>query len=142
MSSPSCPTAMLAVAKKPRVLIIGLGIAGPLLALLLHKKSYNPIILEKVSSLGDAGAFLIIFPNGLKVISAISTSLAENIAGLSPSLEMLRDHTWKGEILGSSDIPCTFKTTCGQPACGVKRSELNLRLKNAVIDAGIEVLTG
>ncbi|CZT52826.1 uncharacterized protein RSE6_14206 [Rhynchosporium secalis] len=93
MSSPSCPTAMLAVAKKPRVLIVALGIVGPLLALLLQKKGYNPIILEKVSSIDDAGASLIIFPNGLKVISAISTSLAENIAGLSPSLEMLRDHT-------------------------------------------------
>ncbi|KAL2075071.1 hypothetical protein VTL71DRAFT_13 [Oculimacula yallundae] len=127
---------------KPRVLIIGLGIAGPLLALLLKKKGYNPIILEKVSSLGDAGASMMLFPNGLKAISSISSALADKISSLSPSLEMLHDSTWKGEVLGGTKLPKIWKEIWGQPACGVKRTELNLLLKDEAVDAGIQVLEG
>lgn len=48
----------------PTVLIIGCGIAGPVLAILLKRKGYNPIVFEKVQALGDAGASLMIQPNG------------------------------------------------------------------------------
>ena len=48
----------------PRVLIIGCGVAGPVIALLLKKKGYAPIVLEKVRELGDAGASLMMMPNG------------------------------------------------------------------------------
>ncbi len=46
------------------VLVIGCGIAGPVVALLLKKKGYEPIVLEKVKELGDAGASLMLCPNG------------------------------------------------------------------------------
>jgi salicylate hydroxylase len=48
----------------PTVLIIGCGVAGPVLALLLKRKGYLPIVLEKVKQLGDAGASLMLMPNG------------------------------------------------------------------------------
>ena len=47
-----------------RVLIIGCGVAGPVLALLLKRKGYECIILEKVKEMGDAGASLMMMPNG------------------------------------------------------------------------------
>lgn len=47
-----------------RVLVIGCGIAGPVVAILLQKKGYKPIILEKVLEMGDAGASLMLMPNG------------------------------------------------------------------------------
>jgi heterodisulfide reductase subunit A-like polyferredoxin len=47
-----------------KVLIIGCGVAGPVIALLLQKKGYEPIVFEKVRELGDAGASLMMFPNG------------------------------------------------------------------------------
>lgn len=47
-----------------RVIIVGCGIAGPVAALLLKKKGYDPIVLVKVKELGDAGASLMICPNG------------------------------------------------------------------------------
>lgn len=46
------------------VLIIGCGVAGPVLANLLKHKGYNPIVFEKVTKLGDAGASLLLMPNG------------------------------------------------------------------------------
>lgn len=48
----------------PRVVIIGCGVAGPVIALLLKKKGYDSIVLEKVRKLGDAGASLMLMPNG------------------------------------------------------------------------------
>ena len=46
------------------VLIIGCGVAGPVLAVLLKRRGYSPIVFEKVRGLGDAGASLILMPNG------------------------------------------------------------------------------
>jgi salicylate hydroxylase len=48
----------------PVVLIIGCGIAGPVLGNFLKRKGYNPIVFDKVPELGDAGASLLMVPNG------------------------------------------------------------------------------
>jgi len=48
----------------PKVLVIGCGIAGPVIALLLKRKGYEPIVLEKVRQLGDVGGSLMTMPNG------------------------------------------------------------------------------
>lgn len=52
------------MAISPTVLIIGCGIAGPVLANFYKRKGYNPIVFEKVRELGDAGASLLLMPNG------------------------------------------------------------------------------
>lgn len=54
----------VAVMPTVKVIIIGCGIAGPVIALLLKKKGYEPVVLEKVKELGDAGASLMLCPNG------------------------------------------------------------------------------
>lgn len=46
------------------VLVVGCGVVGPVTALLLKKKGYNPVIVEKVKRHGDAGLVLGMFPNG------------------------------------------------------------------------------
>lgn len=50
------------------VLIIGCGVAGPVLANFLKRKGYDPIVFEKVTKLGDAGASLMLMPNGYEGI--------------------------------------------------------------------------
>lgn len=52
----------------PKVIIIGCGIAGPAAALLLQKKGYSPIVLEKVRQLGDVGGSLMMMPNGYEAL--------------------------------------------------------------------------
>lgn len=47
-----------------KVIVVGCGIAGPVIAILLQKKGYTPIVVEKVKELGDAGASLFLQPNG------------------------------------------------------------------------------
>lgn len=46
------------------VLVIGCGIVGPAISLLLKKKGFDPVIVEKVKQHGDAGLSLGMFPNG------------------------------------------------------------------------------
>ncbi len=46
------------------VLIIGCGVAGPVLATLLRRKGYKVIVFEKVKELDDAGGSLMLMPNG------------------------------------------------------------------------------
>ena len=50
--------------RSPRALIVGCGIAGPVLAILLKNKGYETIVFEKVQKLGDVGASLMLMPNG------------------------------------------------------------------------------
>lgn len=50
--------------KTPVVLIIGCGIAGPVLGIFYKRKGYHAIVFEKVKELGDAGASIMLMPNG------------------------------------------------------------------------------
>ncbi|ETS73893.1 hypothetical protein PFICI_13759 [Pestalotiopsis fici W106-1] len=122
------------------VLIIGCGIAGPILALLLKAKGYHAIVFEKVRQLGDAGASLMLMPNGMKVLDLVG--LANDIYASSIPLEAYEDFTAAGEPLGSSGLPARFLAKYGQRAVGVKRTWLNLTLKNRMTSAGIELREG
>ena len=60
----------------------------------------------------------------------------------SPHLALLEDRKYTGETIGSSSLPTTWKQKYTQPQVGVKRTFLNLGLKNAVLEAGIELREG
>lgn len=47
-----------------RVLVVGGGIAGSVVALLLKQKGWQPIILEKVRHVGASGIALVVQSNG------------------------------------------------------------------------------
>ncbi|KAK9796550.1 hypothetical protein AB5N19_03632 [Seiridium cardinale] len=122
------------------VLIIGCGIAGPVLALLLKAKGFNPIVFEKVRRLGDVGASLMLMPNGMKVLDLVG--VAADIYASSFPLEAYEDFDYSGELLGSSALPAGFERRYGQRATGVKRTALNITLANRLKDSGIELRQG
>ncbi|KAA8574670.1 hypothetical protein EYC84_003920 [Monilinia fructicola] len=123
-----------------RVIIVGCGIAGPVIAMLLQKKGYTPVIVEKVRKLGDAGGSLFLQPNGLKVLHLVG--LAAAVTDHAPWVTQSWDKTHTGEVLGGGEFLGTLKETYGEPACGTKRSSFNLSLEKAVVDAGIEFHPG
>ncbi|KAG4027425.1 hypothetical protein MFRU_030g00610 [Monilinia fructicola] len=123
-----------------RVIIVGCGIAGPVIAMLLQKKGYTPVIVEKVRKLGDAGGSLFLQPNGLKVLHLVG--LAAAVTNHAPWVTQSWDKTHTGEVLGGGEFLGTLKETYGEPACGTKRSSFNLSLEKAVVDAGIEFHPG
>ncbi|KAH8808704.1 monooxygenase FAD-binding protein [Xylogone sp. PMI_703] len=124
----------------PTVLIVGCGIAGPVAAILYKRKGYHPIVFEKVSELGDAGASLLLMPNGMIVLDLIG--LADNVKSESNPLKRIWDGKSTGETLGQSDIPSIFPEKYRQPAAGIRRTTLNLMMKKMLLDQGVEVREG
>lgn len=50
--------------KMATVLVVGCGIVGPVIALLLKKKGYRPVIAERVTEMRDVGLSHSLYPNG------------------------------------------------------------------------------
>ncbi|KAE8152022.1 hypothetical protein BDV25DRAFT_79150 [Aspergillus avenaceus] len=126
----------------PIVLIIGCGVAGPVMALFLKRKGYRPIVFEKVQALGDAGASLMLMPNGMKVLGLLDSHISSALQSEFQTLTGYWHGTSTGEALADSTLPATFPSKYTQPALGIKRTYLNLRLKNMLLDDGIEVREG
>ena len=59
-----------------------------------------------------------------------------------PHLTEIRDQKSTGEDIGVTYMPSRAIQRYGQPACGVKRTTLNLALKQALSNAGIQVCEG
>lgn len=57
--------------RRTKVLIVDCGVAGPVLAVLLKHKSYQPLVFEKVKRLGDVGASLMLMPSGMNVLALV-----------------------------------------------------------------------
>lgn len=125
---------------RTRVLVIGCGITGPVIATLLARKGYEPVIYEKVRQLGDAGASLMLMPNGMKVLNLVG--LTEEIYKSAFPLRTYEDFTAAGEMLGTSTLPSSYQAKYSQHATGVMRASLNLALKNLCLKQGLEVHEG
>ncbi|KAG2150428.1 hypothetical protein DEU56DRAFT_728804 [Suillus clintonianus] len=126
-----------------RVIVVGAGIAGPVLAVFLKTRGYDPIIYERLPSPGEGGLSFMLQPNGLRVLSLIP-GLLEQIPGRSPdsiihcsSLDGIED------ILADSDIsPDTMRERFGFPMIGVRRVEFHRLLIDTAERHGIEIKWG
>ncbi|KAI8232354.1 3-hydroxybenzoate 6-hydroxylase 1 [Colletotrichum sp. SAR 10_77] len=121
----------------PKVLIIGCGMAGPVVACLLKQKGYAPIIFERSPAPADVGASLMICPNGLKVLNLIGPVPDWLLQNGPPVLELC-DYKASGEVLGRSDVPTEFAKRYGQPAVGVKRTLVTEWLRELAVESGVE----
>ncbi|PCG90981.1 Monooxygenase, FAD-binding [Penicillium occitanis (nom. inval.)] len=124
----------------PVVLIIGCGIAGPVLGNFFKRKGYHPIVFEKVPELGDAGASLMLMSNGLKVLNLVG--LADALKTESTPLQEFWDASQTGNVLGRSDLPSTFNDRYYQPAVGVRRTTVSIKLKQMLLDMDVDVREG
>ncbi|KAJ0351019.1 hypothetical protein COL154_013084 [Colletotrichum chrysophilum] len=125
----------------PKVLIIGCGMAGPVVACLLKQKGYAPIIFERSPAPADVGASLMICPNGLKVLNLIGPVPDRLLQNGPPVLELC-DYKASGEVLGRSDVPTEFAKRYEQPAVGVKRTLVTEWLRELAVESGVEVREG
>jgi 2-polyprenyl-6-methoxyphenol hydroxylase-like FAD-dependent oxidoreductase len=141
----------------PKVLIIGCGVAGPVVALFLQRKGYSPVVLERSKSLGYEGSALSLAPNGyfstnsfilfsslrslsLKVLSVLGLT-TQGWKDAAQVYAKSRDLTYDGTLLTESTTPSTLVQKYGQPMIGMLRSVLNCSLKNALSSAGIPLIS-
>ena len=78
--------------------------------------------------------------SSLKVLDLVRVTA--ELENESLPLKGFLDYTSSGEVLGFSDLPRSFKQKYGQHAMGVKRTTLNLKLKDMLIEMGVEVREG
>ncbi|KAG1791047.1 uncharacterized protein HD556DRAFT_1387296 [Suillus plorans] len=126
-----------------RVIIVGAGIAGPVLAVFLKMKGYDPVIYERLPGPGEGGIAIMLQPNGMRVLSLIP-ELLKHIPGHSPDrmihcscLDEVED------ILVDSDIsPATTRERYGFPYIGVRRPEFQQLLIDTAQKHGVEIKWG
>ena len=107
-------------------LVIGGGIAGPVLAMFLERAGITPVIYEgRPGPAGDTGAFLNLAPNGLAVLETLG--LAEEIAARGTPTRSIEFLNHRGKRLGR--LPETTLL--------IRRGALNRALREAAAAQGI-----
>ena len=107
-------------------LVIGGGIAGPVLAMFLERAGITPVICEgRPGPADDTGAFLNLAPNGLAVLETLG--LAEQIAARGTPTTSIEFLNHRGKRLGR------FPET----TILIRRGALNRALREAAVARGI-----
>lgn len=121
----------LARGSQRKALIIGCGIAGPMVALFLKRAGIDSAIFEGRAAPNDeAGSFLGLAPNGRDVLGTLGMREAIESAGVpTPGLAFL---THQGKQLGVNP----------QPVITIKRGALNQCLRDATLRCKVPIEWG
>lgn len=119
-------------------LIIGAGIAGPVIAMFLHKAGISSAIYEARTSAEGVGSFLQIAPNGMNVLKVIGLDTKISSAGTVASHIRFRNSHGKSlcRITNGS------LEAHGAPAVLILRPALHRILMTEAVERGIPVSLG
>lgn len=125
-----------------RVGVIGAGVSGPVMAMFLKQKGYDPVLYERLDTPSDAGLGIGIQNNGQAVLARIP-GLLEHIGGYEADefhfYSVLPEDT---ALLGVSDHPRRLREATGHGTMGVRRPLLHQRLVAHAQELGVPVLFG
>lgn len=114
-----------------RAIIVGGGIAGPVLAMFLRRIGVEPVVYEgRLEPDDEAGYFLNLAPNGLAVLDALG--LKDEVLGYATPTTSLVFQNHRGKKLG--ELP--------ESTLLIKRGLLNRALREAAIRRGVHVELG
>jgi 2-polyprenyl-6-methoxyphenol hydroxylase-like FAD-dependent oxidoreductase len=118
-----------------RVLIMGGGVAGPILALFLRRAGFAPEIFEATVGPSAAGGALGLAPNGMNVLAA--AGVVEQVRDASVTASKLLFENQSGKVLASS--PGGDPARYGQTAVMITRPDLHRVLVEQTQAAGIPI---
>ena len=121
--------------RRPKALIIGGGIAGPVTGIFLRKAGIDAQVFEAWPYSTGIGGGLQIAPNGMHVLAEIG--LADEMVRRGSIAESFDLHSQKGALLGS--LNRNMKARFGQPAVNVCRATLNEMLVNKAWCENVEL---
>ena len=116
-----------------RVLIVGGGVAGPILALFLQQEGFCPEIFEATSGPSAVGGALGLAPNGMNVLAA--AGVVEQVRDVSVTAQEWVFKNQSGKVLGSS--PAGDSARYGQAAVMITRADLHRVLMERAAASGI-----
>ena len=122
-----------------RVLIVGGGIAGGVLALALAQRGVEVVLVELRKEMGGVGHGITLQGNALKAFHAVG--VFDQLAERGFAFDKLRMRTADGHVIaeipappmGGADVP---------PTMGAVRADLADILAEAVVEAGVDVRLG
>ncbi|KAI0073386.1 FAD/NAD(P)-binding domain-containing protein [Panus rudis PR-1116 ss-1] len=127
---------------KTKVIIAGCGIAGPVLAVLLKRQGYEPIIYERLETPTESGISLCLQPNGLRVLSQIP-GLVESIQG--GHIDRMLYYSFMPEdegVLSETDSPTQLRAAVGFGLIGVRRTVFHRLLVDTAEKHGVPIVWG
>jgi 2-polyprenyl-6-methoxyphenol hydroxylase-like FAD-dependent oxidoreductase len=121
--------------RRPKALIIGGGIAGPVTGIFLKKAGIDAQVFEAWPYSTGIGAGLQIAPNGMHVLAEIG--LASDMIRRGSIAESFDFYSQKGALLGS--LNRNMRQRFGQPAVNMCRATLNEMLINKAWCENVEL---
>lgn len=121
--------------RRPKALIIGGGIAGPVTGIFLKQAGIDAQVFEAWPYATGIGGGLQIAPNGMHVLAEIG--LADDMIRRGSICESFDFHSQKGDLLGS--LNRNMRQRFGQPAVNMCRATLNEMLINKAWCENVEL---
>lgn len=109
--------------RKPRVAIIGGGIAGLAAALALRRRGVEVAVYEQAGELSEIGAGVQMTPNAMRALRSLGIEEAAMAVAFEPEGQVLRN--WKsGREIYRAPVRGVFRDKFGAPHCSFHRADL------------------
>jgi salicylate hydroxylase len=112
----------MAMARKPRVVLIGGGIGGLTAALALERRGIETVVCEQSPQLGEIGAGLNLSPNAIKVFRALGLEREVMDIGFESEFQVIR--SWHSGRIISRTQRGGFRSEYGAPHLTLHRADL------------------
>jgi flavin-dependent dehydrogenase len=108
---------------RPKIALIGGGIAGLATALALFRRGVEVAVYEQAGELLEIGAGIQMTPNAMKTLFALCLEQAAMRVAFEPEGQVLR--SWKsGRLIYRAPVRGVFRETFGAPHCSFHRADL------------------
>ncbi|KAF9072189.1 hypothetical protein BDP27DRAFT_1320882 [Rhodocollybia butyracea] len=127
-----------------KVVIVGCGVAGPVLATLLKSRGYNPVVYERIARDSDGGLSLMLQSNGLRVLGLIPGLLEQLPGQVEDRIAFYSTVPGHEDVLGEhsfdSHTPAEVaQNTFNSVGMGVRRHDFLHLLAETAIKAGVQI---
>jgi len=122
-----------------KVIIIGCGIAGPVLAVFLKMKGYHPVVYDRIEGVVEAGICLLTHPNGLRILAQIPGLLEKFPDTIVDRFEVFSTVPGYEGPLCTNNVPSTFGPEYGLSLKPIIRTEFHRILVESAVENGIEI---
>src|SRR5215468_8016973 len=112
-----------------KIIIVGAGIGGLTAHLVCRRAGFEVEHYERQPELGPAGAGIVLWPNGVKILLALG--LGDRLRHIGHALERVLTRTNKGEPLTEMPVG-ELERKLGAPVYPVSRTDLQALLLSAV----------
>ena len=111
------------MARTPRIVVIGGGIAGLAAAVALHRRGVDVGVYEQAPELSEIGAGVQMTPNAMNALRLLGLEESAMAVAFEPESQVLRN--WKsGRVIYRAPIRGVFREQFGAPLCSFHRTDL------------------